>query len=131
MRNTRRKKVSGSATNVEYNYDGAGRRVQKATGGTTTRYAYDGLKVAIEQVGASAPTLYMNDSSPVGGMLASYDQSDEANALVYAYDVIGNVVGYLDQADLTTSYGDGTSFVQSRHRRDSATWKAAPRPASI
>jgi RHS repeat-associated protein len=107
------KKVSGNTTTVEYNYDAYGRRVQKVKGADTTRYVYDGLKVAIEQVNSNTPLLYMNDSSAVGGMLARYDgSSEEAKiARVYAYDAIGNVMGYVE-SDMPYGYGTGTSFVQ-------------------
>ena len=61
------------------------------------------------------PLLYLNDSSPVGGMLARCDIGPANKpARVFGYDVIGNVVGYLDPDN---GSGDGTSFVQSRLRR--------------
>jgi RHS repeat-associated protein len=107
------KKVSGNTTTVEYRYDAGGRRVQKIKGADTTRYVYDGLKVAIEQVNSNTPLLYFNDFSAVGGMLARYDGSSQEAKIsrVYAYDVIGNVVGYLE-SDMPYGYGTGTSFVQ-------------------
>jgi RHS repeat-associated protein len=107
------KKVSGNTTTVEYKYDAGGRRVQKVKGGDTTRYVYDGLKVAIEQVNNNNPLLYFNHFSAVGGMLARYDGSSEEAKIsrVYACDVIGNVVGYLE-SDMPYAYGTGTSFVQ-------------------
>jgi RHS repeat-associated protein len=107
------KKVSGNTTTVEYKYDANGRRVQKVKDGNTTRYVYDGLKVAIEQVNNNNPLLYFNDFSAVGGMLARYNaaSADPKVSRVYAYDVIGNVVGYLE-SDMPYGYGTGTSFVQ-------------------
>jgi RHS repeat-associated protein len=94
-------------------YNGAGRRVQKQTGGSLTRYVWDGERVLQDADGGTGATQeqYLAADRGYGDLVSGY-----GNAVTrgYEFDAIGSAEALLDDTGTVTNrwvyraYGSGT-----------------------
>ncbi|MBF6570953.1 MAG: RHS repeat-associated core domain-containing protein [Candidatus Binataceae bacterium] len=94
----------GRTTVGSFVYDGFGRRMKKAIGGTTTQFLYDGLNPVQELDGANPPNVTANLLTGLG-IDERFTRTDASGAMSFLTDALGSTIGLADATGtVQTSY---------------------------